>query len=106
MIRDIFITNILDDDIQHKLLRDTVEPEPALRFTVNKQRGHQNQQRISSINNGVTAIQQFTRFCGANTRAQQHNRTTFNPEANGLCRNCGQKYTSTPSSLPRFGYER
>ena len=30
IIRDIFITNMLDDDIQRELLRDTVDPERAL----------------------------------------------------------------------------
>ena len=53
IIRDIFITNILDDDIQRELLRDTVDPERALSFAVNMEMGHQNQQRMSS-NNGAT----------------------------------------------------
>ena len=30
IIKDIFITNMLDDDIQRELLRDTVEPERTL----------------------------------------------------------------------------
>ena len=64
---DIFIINMLDDDIQRELLRDTVEHERSLSIAVNMNLGHQNQQ-ISSNINGVNAIQQFTRFCGANTR--------------------------------------
>ena len=34
---DPFITNMFNDDIQLKLLRDTVKPEPALSFVVNRQ---------------------------------------------------------------------
>ena len=62
IIRDIFITNMLDDDIHRELLRDTVDPERALSIAVNIEMGHQNQQRISSNNNSaagstVNAIQ-------------------------------------------------
>ena len=35
IIRDIFVTNMLDDDIQPELLRDTVDPDGALRIAVN-----------------------------------------------------------------------
>ena len=54
---------MLDDDIQRKLLRDTVDPERALSIAVNMEIGHRIQQRISS-NNGATgskvnAIQSF-----------------------------------------------
>ena len=49
IIRDIFITNMLDDDIQRELLRDTVEPERALSIAVNVEMGNQNQQRIYLI---------------------------------------------------------
>ena len=51
IIRDIFITNVMDDDIQRELLRDTIDTERALSIAVNKQMGHQNQQRTSSNNN-------------------------------------------------------
>ena len=96
IIRDIFITNMLDDDIQRELLRDTVESERDLSIAVNMERAHQNQQRISSNNsNGVNAIQQFNRFCGANARVNQTNRTIFNRESICLCRGCGQNRTIT-----------
>ena len=76
IIRDIFITKMLDDDIQRKLLRDTVEPERTLSIAVNKDMGHQNQQRISSNNNNansnaINAVQSFNRFRGANARINQ-----------------------------------
>ena len=40
-------------------------------------------------------IQQFTRFRCANAQVNQQNRTTFNRELSGLCRGCGQNWTST-----------
>ena len=99
IIRDIFITNMLDDDIQRDLLRDTVEPERALSIAVNMEMGNQNQQRISS-NNGATgstvnAIQQFNRFCGADVRGNQSSRAVTNRASVGQCRGCGQIWTPT-----------
>ena len=99
IIRDIFITNMLDDDIQRELLRDTVEPERALSIAVNKEMGNQNQQRISS-NNGATgstvnAIQQFNRFRGAGVRENQSSRAVANRASVGQCRGCGQIWTPT-----------
>ena len=47
IMQDIFITNMLADDIQRKLLSDTVEPERAISIAINMEMGHQNQQRIS-----------------------------------------------------------
>ena len=86
IIRDIVIANMLDDDIQRELLRDTVDPEGALSIAVNMEIGHQNQHWISSNNNNnnsatgsaINAIQSFNRFCGANTRGNQSSRTTLN----------------------------
>ena len=77
IIRNIFITNMLDDDIQ--LLRDTVEPDRALNIAVNMELGHQIQQQISSNNNNndnangntINAIQSFNRFRGANASVNQ-----------------------------------
>ena len=43
IIRDISITNMLDEDIQRELLRNTVEPERALSIAVNVEMGNQNQ---------------------------------------------------------------
>ena len=89
IIGDIFITNMLDDDIQREILRDTVEREKALRIAVNMEMVHQNPQRISYNNNNfnsssaINAIQQFSRYRG----------DKFNSA--GLCRGCGQHWTST-----------
>ena len=101
IIRDIFITNMLDDDIQRELLRDTVDPERAVSIAVNMEMGHQNQQRISSNNNNsasgstINSIQSFNRFCGANARGNQSVRVAVNRAAIGQCRGCGQVWTPT-----------
>ena len=99
IIRDIFITNMLGDYIQRELLRDTVDPERALRIAVNMAMGHQNQQRISS-NNGATsstvnAIQSFNRFRGAGVRGNQSSRTVVNRASIEQCRGCVQAWTIT-----------
>ena len=99
IIRDIFITNMLDDGIQRELLRDTVDPERALSIAVNMEMDHQNQQRISS-NNGATsstvnAIQSFNRFRGAGVRGNQSGRAVVNRASVGQCRGCGQAWTTT-----------
>ena len=99
IIRDIFITNMLDDDIQRELLRDTVEPERALSIAVNMEMGNQNKQRISS-NNGATGstvntVPQFNRFRGAGVRGPQSSRTVTNRASIGQCRGCGQVWTPT-----------
>ena len=44
IIRDIFITNMLEDDVQRELLHDTADPERAQSIAVNMEMGHQNQQ--------------------------------------------------------------
>ena len=99
IIRDIFITNMLNDDIQRELLRDTVDPERALSMAVNMEMGHQNQQRISSNNvstsSTVNAIQSFNRFRGAGVRGNQSGRTVVNRALVGHCRGCGLAWTTT-----------
>ena len=91
IIRDIFITNMLDDDIQRELLRDTVDPERALSIAVNMEMGNQNQQRISSSNNNSTAnitinaIQSYNRFRGASAHGNQTGRVAVNRAPIGQC---------------------
>ena len=99
IIRDIFITNMLDDDIQRELLRHTVDPDRAISIAVNMKMEYQNQQRISSNKNAnvnaINAIQSFNRFRGANARVNQSGIISFNRAANSQCRGCGQNWTST-----------
>ena len=96
IIRDIFITNMLDDDIQRELLRDTVDPKIALSIAVNMEMGHQ---RISS-NNGATGstmntIQSFNRFRGEAARGNQSVRVAVNRASVGQCRGFDQAWTTT-----------
>ena len=96
IIGDIFITKMLDDDVQRELLRETVDPERALIIAVNMTMGHQNQQRISSNNNNsatsstINAIQSFNGFRSAGARGNQSGRVAVNRAAMGQCRGCGQ----------------
>ena len=102
IIRDIFITNMLDDEIQRELLRDTVDPERALSIAVNIEMGHQNKHRISSNNNNnnasgsaINAILSFYGFRGANARGNQTGRITINRAVIDQCKGCGQTWTPT-----------
>ena len=101
IVRDIFITNMLNDDIQRKLLRDTVDPERALSIAVNMEMGNQNQQRISSSNNNsaannkINAIQSYNRVRGASARGNPTGRVAVNRAPIGQCRRCGQAWTTT-----------
>ena len=77
-----------------------MDTEKVLSMAVNMEMGHQMQQRIPSNNNKVSsntikAIQQFSRFRGANVRTNHSSRNTFNQTAIGLCRGCGQNWTPT-----------
>ena len=91
----------MDDDIQRKLLRDTVDLERALSIAVNMEMGHQNKQRISSNNNNsatgstINAIQSFNRFRGTGVRGNQPGRVAVNRAAMGQCRGCGLVWTPT-----------
>ena len=110
VIRDIFIKNMLDDDIQRELLRDTVDPERALSIGENMEVGHQNQQRVSSKNNNsaanntINTIQSYSRFRGAGARGNQTCRIAVNRAAIGQCRGCHQVWNSTHRQLcPALG---
>ena len=93
IIRDIFITNMLDDDTQRELLRDTKDPDRALSIAVNMGMRHQNQQQISSSNNNkaignaFNVIQSINRLRGPNARVKQSCRISLNRAANSQCIN-------------------
>ena len=114
IIRDIFITNMLDDYIQREFVRDTVDPERALSIAVNIEMEHQNQQRISSNNNNdnnsatgsaINAVQYFNRFCGANARGNQSGRVAVNRMVSdwSVQRMCPSLDYNTSSGLPYCG---
>ena len=48
LIRDLFIANMLDPEIQRELLRETLEPAQALRLAINMELGQRNQLQITN----------------------------------------------------------
>ena len=50
LIRDVFITNLMDPEIQKELLKQTVEPRQALELAINMELGMQNQHQIQQHN--------------------------------------------------------
>ena len=59
IIREIFITNMLDDDIQQDFFRDTVHPDTALSIAVNMEMGLQNQDRSHQTTTTTTKTAQL-----------------------------------------------
>ena len=50
LIRDVFITNLIDREIQKELLKQTIEPREALELAINMEIGMQNQHQIQQHN--------------------------------------------------------
>ena len=50
VIRDVFITNLIDPEIQKELLKQTVEPRQALELAINMELGMRNQHQIQQHN--------------------------------------------------------
>ena len=46
LIRDVFITNLIDPEIQKELLKQTVEPRKTLELALNMELGMRNQHQI------------------------------------------------------------
>ena len=46
LIRDVFITNLVDPEIQRELLKQTVEPRRVLELAINMEHGIRNQHQI------------------------------------------------------------
>ena len=88
-----FIPNILDEDIQRDLLRDTVEPEIALSIAVNIQMRSQNQRRSSS--NTIATSLQFNDLMHSRRECNytKGGRNSFNRELNSLCKKCEKNWT-------------
>ena len=89
LIRDLFIANMQDPEIQRERLRETIGPPQALRLAINMELGHRNQLQISNTQprSHVNAITQQRLFCQSN---QRQNPTTSIGATNQLCRrNCG-----------------
>ena len=61
VIKETFITKMLDNDNQRELLRDPMEPDQALSFAIDMAMGQLNQQRTAA--NHASSVGQF--FCAA-----------------------------------------
>ena len=93
LIRDVFITNLIDPEIQKELLKQTVEPRQALKLAINMELGMRNQHQIQQHNKivvpaNVNAVQ-FNKnsrkpyWQNNNNVSKQNNRSTL------YCSNCG-----------------
>ena len=87
LIRDLFIANMQDPDIQRELLRETLEPAQALRLAMNMKLGQRNQLQISNAlpASHVNAITPQRCFRQPNQRPTTSN---FTRQSNQLCRKC------------------
>ena len=88
LIRNVFITNLMDPEIQKELLKQTVEPRQALELASNMELGMQNQQQIQQHNKmvvpaNVNAVQfannsRNSYWQNTNNAPKQNNRSTLN----------------------------
>ena len=93
MIRDVFITSLIDPEIQKELLKQTVEPRQALELAINMELGMRNQHQIQQHNKivipaSVNAVQfpnssRSPNCQNPNNFPRQNNRSTL------YCSNCG-----------------
>ena len=93
LIRDLFIANMQDPEIQRELFRETLEPPQALRLAINMELGQPNQLQISNTQRAshVNAIIPQRPFRQPNQRPTT---STPNRQSNQLCRNCGLTWSA------------
>ena len=92
LTRDVFITNLIDPEIQKELLKQTVEPRQALQLAVNMELGMRNQHQIKEHNKtlipaSVIAIHLNKRR--SSNWAFSHNFQKPNNRPPLYCSNCG-----------------
>ena len=93
LICDVFITNLMDPEIQKELLKQTVEPRQALELAINMELGMQNQLQFQQHNKivipaDVNAVQfanssRTPNWQNLNNVPRRNNRSTL------YCSNCG-----------------
>ena len=111
IIRDVFIANMQNEDIQKELLKETVEPDKALAIAINIEMGTLNQLERNAnkneLNSTVNQVQRMRianatpfstmnttarkkpttcHFCGMNWTPEHRNRC---PARGKKCNNCG-----------------
>ena len=95
LIRDLFIANMQDPEIQQEILRETLEPPQALRMAINMELGQRNQLQISNTQPAlhVNAITPQLAFRQSNQRQKI---SAPIRQTNQLCRNCGRTWSANP----------
>ena len=88
VIRDLFIANMLDPEIQTELLRETLEPAQALRLAINMELGQRNQLQISN-SQPAPQVNAVTSQRPSRPPSQRPTTSIFSRPPNQLCRNCG-----------------
>ena len=93
LIRDLFIANTQDPEIQRELLRRTLEPAQALRLAINMELGQRNQLQITNSQpaSHVNAVTSQRSFRQPNQRPTT---SSFTRPSNQLCRNCGLTWSA------------
>ena len=93
LIRDVFIINLIDPEIQKELLKQTVEPSQVLELAINMELGMRNQLQIQQHNKilipaSVNAVQ----FPNSSRTPNWSNQYNFQRQKNRstlYCSNCG-----------------
>ena len=94
IIRDVFIANIQDGEIQRELLKETREPKKALEVAISIETGIQTQLKISgtSTTNSTNEVHSINNVQGSWNRKRPSTNQFVKPT---ICPNCG--YGWTPS---------
>ena len=77
LIRDVFITNLIDPEIQKELLKQAVEPRQALELAIKMELGIRNQHQIQQ-NNKIVVPANVNAFRFANNSRTSNWQNTFN----------------------------
>ena len=88
LIRDLFIANMQDPDIQRELFRETLEPAQALRLAINMELGQRNQLQITNAQPTTHVNAVISQRCFRQP-SQRPTTSSFTRQSNQLCRNCG-----------------
>ena len=94
IIRDVFIANMQNEDIQKELLKETVDPEKALAIAINIEMGTLNQLKMNaSKTESHSTVNQVQRMRIANATPFSNMNTTARKKPT-TCHFCGSSWTS------------
>ena len=93
LVCDVFITNLLDSEIQRELLKQTVEPRQALELAINMELGMQSQHQIQQHNKVVIPANVNAVKFSSSSRTPNWQNLNNAPRQNNhsilYCSNCG-----------------